>query len=151
MGSKLDVIRAIAFVALRRALGIVTIILVVVFGLSFLGMWALAHFVSGWWWLLLVIWVPLLLISVGLRVIVGLLAGRFLWRNRLSDQQKSQLNAFVDKLQSLAESRGLGWPVFIFLNIKDIVLHRDFRTTKKLVTDSTSLKRDFEQLERLFR
>lgn len=151
MKTKIDVIRALSFVVVKRVLGVMTVIGIVGFGLAFALIWLLGSKLSPWWWLLLVAWVPLLVVALSIRLGVGYLAVRFLYQEQLTKHQKQQLSTFADKLQRLVEARTLGWPAFALMNVKDLVFHREMRTTKSLITDSASLKKDFQELEKLFK
>lgn len=146
MKPKINVLRAVTASVAWRALLIATIIVGVALALLFSAIWALAYFTSEWWWLLLIVYVPLLLGAVAIFT-----TGRFLikklYSQQLSREQKVLLNNFTDKIQRLLETRGIGWPLFALLNVKDIVFHRELRTTKNLVSDTTGLKRDFAELE----
>lgn len=147
MQTKIMVFRALSFMVMKRILGMVTIVGLVFFGVAFLLTWLLAATVSQWWWLLLIVWVPLFIIALCVRLVVGYLAVKVLYKAPITNEQKTVLNAFVDKLQKLLEVRGLGWPAFALLNIKDLVLYRELRSTKELITDTKSLKQDFVALE----
>ena len=145
--SKIDVLRAVMAAVSQRALMLTAILGGALFVIALLLIWALAYFTSEWWWLLLIVYVPLLLGAVAIFT-----TGRFLiqklYSQQLSREQKVLLNNFTDKIQRLLETRGIGWPLFALLNVKDIVFHRELRTTKKLVSDTTGLKRDFAELEK---
>ena len=147
MKPKINVLRAVTASVAWRALLIATIIVGVALALLFSAIWALAYFASEWWWLLLIVYVPLLLGAIAIFT-----TGRFLikklYSQQLSREQKVLLNNFTDKIQRLLETRGIGWPLFALLNVKDIVFHRELRTTKNLVSDTTGLKRDFAELEK---
>ena len=147
MKPKINVLRAVTASVAWRALLIATIIVGVALALLFSAIWALAYFTGEWWWLLLIVYVPLLLGAVAIFT-----TGRFLiqklYSQQLSREQKVLLNNFTDKIQRLLETRGIGWPLFALLNVKDIVFHRELRTTKNLVSDTTGLKRDFAELEK---
>lgn len=146
MNTKINVLRAVLARVARRALNLASGIAGAAFALLLAGTWALAHFFSAWWWLLLVLYVPLCVIGL-----IVILIGRFLTRRLappgLSRAHYEQLDAFVDKIQRLLETRGIGWPVFAAMNVKDLLLYRELRTTKALIADTSSLKRDFLELE----
>ena len=127
-----------------------TIVGGLVFGLGFLAIWALAYYFSAWWWLLLIGFVPAFLIALFLRLFVGFLAAK-IYPKPLSKSQKKLVNNFADKLQRLAEARGMGWPVFAFLSLKDLIFHRDLRTAKSTIYDTASLRKDFVELEELLK
>ena len=147
MKPKINVLRAVTASVAWRALLIATIIVGVALALLFSAIWALAYFTGEWWWLLLIVYVPLLLGAVAIFT-AGRLLIKKLYSQQLSREQKVLLNNFTDKIQRLLETRGIGWPLFALLNVKDIVFHRELRTTKNLVSDTTGLKRDFAELEK---
>ncbi|OYX42363.1 hypothetical protein B7Y94_03530 [Candidatus Saccharibacteria bacterium 32-49-12] len=147
MKPKINVVRAVSATVARRALNLAVVIVGIILGLLFAIIWALAYFVSSWWWLLLIGYVPLLLATV-----IVLAVGRFLTKklypHQLSGEQRRLLNGFTDKIQRLLETRGIGWPMFALLNVKDLLFHRDLRTTKDLISDTSSLRKDFAELEK---
>ena len=147
--TKLTAARALTAHIAQRVFVIAVIIVVVSFVILLAVIWALAHFVSAWWWLLLV---PFLFIF-GILSLLGLFI-RFIilriYSQRLRPEQKKALGDFMEKVQGLIEARGTPPQLFILITIKDLVLHRDITTIKKLIRDSSSLKRDFSELERLF-
>lgn len=146
MKPKINVLRAVTAAVGQRAVRLAALISGGAFAVIFAAIWALAYFFSDWWWLLLIVYVPLLLIGLGAWAIARFIVKR-LYPRRVTSEQKVLLNSFTDKIQRLLETRGMGWPVFALLNVKDLVLHRDLRTTKELLEDTTSLKRDFAELE----
>lgn len=147
MKPKIDVLRAVSSTVAKRALRLATILVVgaatIILGI----IRALAYFVSDWWWLLLIVYVPLAVICTLLITSLRFFVAR-IYRKQLTKKQQAELNGFTDKIQRLLEARGIGWPLFAILNVKDIIFHRELRTTKNLVSDTTSLKRDFEELEK---
>lgn len=148
MQPKLAVIRALSFILARRMVRLATAIALIVVVVLLALTWLLATQVSGWWWLLLLPIVPAALLVGGLLVVANLIV-RSLYRVRLSKEQTEKLRAFADKIQRLAESRGLGWPLLVILSLKDLLIHRELRTIIELVKDASSLQRDFSELERL--
>lgn len=149
MQAKVDVIRALTSTVAKRALLVISIVGAIISVLLLIGIWALAHFLSAWWWLLLFIYIPWLVIALVVLSFAKLIAHK-IYPQALSSRQRRLLKGFVDKIQRLLESRGMGWWVFAFLCFKDLLFYRDLRTLKELIADTTSLKRDFEELERNF-
>ena len=119
----------------------------VILTLMLIAIWALAYFFSPWWWLLLIIFVPLVVISGIVYSIAHFIASR-LYRGHLTRQQRDRLQAFTDKILRLLETRGMNWWWFAALCIRDLLFYRELRTLKELLSDATSLKHDFEALER---
>lgn len=119
----------------------------VILTLMLIAIWALAYFFSPWWWLLLIIFVPLVVISGIVYSIARFIASR-LYRGHLTRQQRDRLRAFTDKILRLLETRGMNWWWFAALCIRDLLFYRELRTLKELLSDATSLKHDFEALER---
>ena len=150
MKTKLHASRAVLSLLARRAVLFGTIVGGIVFGLIFLGCWVLAYYVSPWWWILLVAYIPILFAFLLIRLFVGFLLNRLYSVKNLTKIQRKAVGNFADKLQRLAETRGIGWPMFAFICFKDLLFYRDLRTARNTIEDGTSLKRDFEELEKLF-
>jgi len=150
MNTKLHVTRAVLSLLARRAVLFGTIVGCIIFGLIFLGCWALAYYVSPWWWVLLIAYIPLLLAFVSIRLFIGFLVNKLYSLKNLSKIQRKAVGRFADKLQRLAETRGMSWPIFAFICFKDLLFYRDLRTARNTIEDGTSLKHDFEELEKLF-
>lgn len=149
MSPKVTATRAVLFVLAKRTINFATIVGVIVFATIFALFWALANYVSGWWWLLLIVYIPILLVAAVIRLIAGFIANR-IYPKRLLKHQRQKANAFADKLKRLAETRGMGWPVFAFLSFKDLLFYQDLRTARNTIDDATSLRRDFKDLEDSF-
>jgi len=79
-----------------------------------------------------------------------LLVIRRVHAKHLNKAQREGLDAFVDKLQAIAEARATPWPLIIAICLKDLVLHRDITTIKQLIRDTATLREDYKMLERLF-
>lgn len=150
MSSKLQATRAVLSLLARRAVLFSTVVAIAVFVFIFLGCWALAYYVSPWWWILLVAYIPILLAFVIIRLIVGFLLNKLYTLKNLSKTQRKAVGSFADKLQRLAEARGISWPMFAFICFKDLLFYRDLRTARSAIEDGTSLRKDFQELEKLF-
>lgn len=75
---------------------------------------------------------------------------RAVYATPLSRPQRTALNQFIDKVQGLAEYRSLPPWLFGFVLAKDLVLHRDARSLRKIIDNSSTLRRDFQALNKLF-
>jgi len=147
--AKLTVARALTARVARRIIRIATIAAVALFGIIFLGTWALAHFFSAWWWLLIIPFIVLLGLFLIIRLVVVLLIGR-VHAGTMTEVQREGLDAFIDKLQAVAEARATPWPVMVAVCVKDLIFHRDVTTAKRLISDTAGLRRDYKDLEKLF-
>ncbi len=143
---KINVLRALSSVVAEKALFFFLIIASIVLTLLFIAICLLVYFFSPWWWLLLVIYIPLFIASVLIYLIARFIASR-LYPTPLSRTQKQQLQAFTDKILRLLETRGMNWWWFAALCIRDLFFYRELRTLKDILSDATSLKRDFTALE----
>jgi MFS family permease len=146
---RLTAARALTAHIAKRFVRLATVIAFGVFGLVFVLCGLLAYFFSGWWWMLLIPFVFLLGIFLVVRFIVSLLIRR-IHAEKLRPDQKKALDELTDKLERLIEARGTPPVFFVFISIKDLVLHRDITTVKGIVQDSKTLKRDYDELEKLF-
>jgi hypothetical protein len=147
--SKVTVARALMARLARRFIRFVTIIGLCVVVTLLLITLALVHFFSAWWLLLLV---PIILLAIILLVIrfIVLMIVKGVHGDTLAKEQRVGLDEFIDKVQRLIETRATPPWVFAAVTIKDILMHRDITTIKKLISDSANLRRDYKELEKLF-
>ena len=145
--SKIDVLRALSSVIAKRAIFFFLIIDSVFLTLSFIGICLLVYFFSPWWWLLLIIFIPLFIASGIIYLLARFVASR-LYPAPLSREQRQHLQEFTDKILRLLETKGMGWWWFAVLCVRDLLLYRELRTLKEILSDTTSLKQDFLNLER---
>jgi hypothetical protein len=145
--SKIDVLRALSSVIAKRAIFFFLIIDSVFLTLSFIGICLLVYFFSPWWWLLLTIFIPLFIASGIIYLLAVFIASR-LYPAPLSREQRQHLQEFTDKILRLLETKGMGWWWFAVLCVCDLLLYRELRTLKEILSDTTSLKQDFLNLER---
>lgn len=75
---------------------------------------------------------------------------RVIHPNDLTHKQRAAMSEFIDKIQQVIEARSTPVPFIVLVCIKDIVLHRDVVTIKKIIRDTAGLKREYEQIEKLF-
>lgn len=147
--SKLIVARALTARFARRIVRIVTVAAVIALTALFVGVWLLAHFFSTWWWLLLI---PVLLLA-GVFLIVRLIAWFILSRihvGQLTSTQSEALDAFIEKLEQAIEARATPWPIIALICVKDLILHRDLTTVRRIIKETVGLRRDYQHLETLF-
>jgi hypothetical protein len=89
MNTKLRATRAVLSLLARRVIFFGTVVAIVVFALIFAGCWALAYYVSPWWWILLVAYIPLLLVFIVIRLVVGFFINK-LYPVKIIDQQTTK-------------------------------------------------------------
>lgn len=147
--TKITVARALTARIAQRVIRIATGIALGVFLAVLAATWALAYFFSAWWWLLIVPFIFLLAVFLVVRLFVVLII-RQIHSERMTRPQRQALDAFVDKLQAIAEARATPLPIIVAICIKDILFHRDVTTVKNLIDDTAGLRRDYADLERLF-
>src|SRR5690349_9143730 len=128
---KIRVLRALSAHIAKRALTLFSVIDGLLLILLLAAIWALAYFISGWWWLLLIIYIPLLIISLLIYFLATFIAAR-LYRGKLTRPQRRELDAFVNKIIALLETRGMGWWWFAALCVRDLVFYRELRTLNEL-------------------
>lgn len=149
MKPKVTVLRALTARLISRMTRLVTLVATIVIFLLFIGIWALAHYLSAWWWLLVIPLAWLVLAALAFRLILVFISHR-LYATKLSNVQRRGLDDFIAKVMDLAEKRSTPPIWFAFICLKDILFHRDITTVKTIMNDSASLKRDFASLETLF-
>lgn len=147
--SKVTVARALTARAGLRVIRLATIIVLSIFGAWLLLTVSLVYFFSPWWWLLLMPALLLLGAFVIVRFIVRLVIRR-IHAEQLTKPQIEALDGFVDKIQALLEARATPPWIFALICIKDLLLNRDVTTIKSIINSTTHLKRDYQELEKLF-
>ncbi len=133
----------------RRFVRLADILVAVITIILVAGVWALTYFFSAWWWLLVL---PLLFL-LGLYVIVRLIVAVIISHvhvGQLSKGQRTALDDFIDKVQQAIEARATPLPLIALICIKDIVVHRDLTTVRKIISETAGLRRDYQDLEKLF-
>jgi uncharacterized membrane protein (UPF0182 family) len=149
MKQKLTAPRALTALVARRAIRFATFVAIGTLATITLLAGILAYFFSAWWWLLTVPFIIFFVLFLILRIIV-LVIVRIIHDTSLTSQQRNALNAFTDKIQAVLEARATP-PIFIALVcMKDLLLHRDIVTVKKLIKDTSELRKDYAEIEKLF-
>lgn len=146
---RLTVARALTARIAYRFVRIATIIVVVALALITLATGALVYNFSAWWWLLLLPFVVLFVLFLIVRFIVMLIVRR-IHTERMTKQQRKALDEFVDKIQALIEARSIPLPFVIAICLKDVIIHKDITTIKKLIHDTAGLRSEYQKLEKLF-
>lgn len=148
--NKVSVFRALSAVFATKLLVLARWVLFGSALILFLIVWALATYVDPLWWLLLVIFIPLLLLGLVVYLAARFIAGR-LYSKKLTKQQKVALNGFTDKTLRILEARSI--PPFLIAGIviKDLIVHRNLKSLKSLLEDTTTLRADFAKLEQEFK
>lgn len=141
--------RALTAQFARRIVRIATIIILMAVASATLLCYTLAYFFSPWWWLLIIPFVLLAGVYVLVRLFVMFLIRR-LSPGKLTGEQREALDNFVDKIERLLEARSTPLPLIVLISIKDLLFYRDITTVKSVINDSVSLKRDYQELEKLF-
>lgn len=142
-------LRAITATVFQRVYRFVAAIIAI----TLLLLWVLSLYlglaVSGWWFLLFAILVPLTIIVVVIATILWLLSQRLLPRT-LEKAEKAEVLAFSDKILRVAEVRATPLPIMLFLIAKDIVRGKKSSFVEGVIADSSSLKADFTKIKDRF-
>lgn len=119
----------------------------VLFVLVFAAVWLVTQ--SAWWLFLLVPLILIFLVFTTVSIIAGLVLR--LIQPAITAQQKKNIKAFVDKLQSIAET--IGTPKFVLLLrlTKDVLFPNKTGLVSELSSHTTSLKPDFDAIVDSFR
>lgn len=143
MNSSLLAIRAIASEFANRIYKPVGIIVAIASLLLIVVMiWLIT--VSAWWWLLAVPVFVLVIIALLLITAAGIVIR--LVSPKPTKAQKAQVSNFVDKLQRLSEITATPKAFILFRSIKDVISPSKYGYVQSIVTDSTSLQRDFKEI-----
>jgi ABC-type bacteriocin/lantibiotic exporter with double-glycine peptidase domain len=122
----------------------VSVALVVLLGLS---LWLTT--ISDWWWILAIFVIGFALLVIVAMVIVG-----FIMKFASPAQtkaQKRQAKALVDKMQHLAEVTATPKFVLFFQVIRDVLAPSSNGFIASVSDDTSTLRRDFNELKDSFR
>jgi NADH:ubiquinone oxidoreductase subunit 6 (subunit J) len=103
---------------------------------------------SQWWLLLLIPVVILLCVAFGVFAIVWLVIRTV--RPIQTKAQRLAVKAFVDKLQRVSDTVQTPKFILLFRIVRDIAAPRQDGFIGSIADDTTSLKRDFRELQKLF-
>ena len=149
MNSSILALRAISAVTLRRILLPVLCVAGVILLLFYALVLYLTSQVDVWWILLLVILLPLTLVVLLVGTALWLASGK-LFPASYDKRYKKQITAFTDKIMGLVEHSKTPYPIHLFLIGKDIIRGKESSHLKGMIGDSGSLKRDFDEIRKLF-
>lgn len=146
---RLTAARALTAHIARRFIKLITIVALSIFLAIFVLCALLSYFFSDWWWLLLIPFAVLLVLFLVLRMVLQFIIGKIHTQD-LSRVQQQALDEFTDKLERLLEARGTPPFLFVLITLKDLLVHRDITTIRSVISDTTTLKRDYANIEQLF-
>ena len=150
MTRHITLFRVISRYYISRIVTIATYIAVSLALVLLIGVWALAHFFSPWWWLLAI---PLLACVIAffiVRFLVTIVAW-MVYPDKVSRSQAADIQAFIDKINSLLELKNINPTMIALTSLKDFVLYRELRSLKSLINDSTTLSSDYKKLDDQFK
>lgn len=149
MKRSITLARAVTAVFMRRMLKIATVIAVGIIAIAIIAAAILAYFFTPWWWLLTVPFA----VAFGFFLLarfITLVIVKGVYANRLSSVQQEKVDSFIDTIQATLEARATPLPLIALICIKDLLIHQDIVTVKKIVKDTANLRNDYKELERLF-
>jgi len=143
MNRSLLVIRAIAVEFAKRIYSPIAIIFSVAV-VVLIGLLAWLTTISAWWWIFLILVIIGTVIGIVVLVVVGLIL-RFV-KPDMTKAQNKMVGTFVDKLQRLSEITQTPKILLLFRAVKDIASPSKNGFIQSVATDTTSLKKDFQDL-----
>ncbi len=149
MNKKVAAARALGAHLTRQALRLATIFFVSIVAILLLVIGLLAYNFTAWWWVFAIPIIIACLIALVLHWLVRRLAS-LIYRHPFSRAQRQALNEFTDKVRSLIDAKNTPLPILAIITIKDVLIHKDPRTIRQLIDNSTSLKADLKDLEKHF-
>lgn len=145
MASYINALRVVAAIYAKRTITLIAWIGLAVFVLLTTATWQLATHYSSYWWLALIFIVPMGFIGL-VAFIISRTVANVVQGQKLTRSQKKRVNAFVDKVQSVVEATQLSFFFIIVMLAKDLLLHRNLQTLERFIGESTTLRRDLDDL-----
>jgi NADH:ubiquinone oxidoreductase subunit 6 (subunit J) len=147
MSPTITVIRCIGTEFARRLLYPIAIIASILLTLMVVGVLLLGTLSS--WWLLLLIPVVMVLCIVGAVLTITWLTIRLVTPTQTKTQRQA-VKIYVDKLQRLSDAVQTPKVILLFHIVRDVAAPRKDGFISSITDDTASLKRDFQQLQKLF-
>lgn len=147
--ASLRAFRAVSAIILKKLLHPMQFMAIIILVAGYALMVFLSMSFSAWWYLLLVILLPLTVIFLIAKLISVYLL-RIVAPHRLTESQQRKVTAFADKLFSVAERTQTPYMVMLFLIGRDVVRRRESEFLRNLVGDSKSLMTEFGEIIVLF-
>ncbi len=144
-----DAVRAITGVYFQRVLVIVISSAICVLVIVYLLLGYLATSLTPWWWIFLVILVPITLVATALSAILWFASSRLLPR-RLDRTEKKFVYRFGQKLVAVIGQERLPYPIMMVFIVRSIVKGKGSELFKKALDDTPSLRQDFQRIRRMF-
>lgn len=140
-------IRAVGAEFARRTY--IPVVIIVVIGIvAFAGLTAWLITLSAWWWLLMFAVISAACIAISVLTVLHLTIRRV--TPSQNPLQKKAIRDFVDKIQLLSETVGTPKIVLLFRIVKDVAAPRENGFIGTLTGASTTVKKDFVSLVKLF-
>ncbi len=149
MKPKIAATRALIAYTALQALRLVTTVAILTIILLFAILWALAYYLSPWWWIFLLPLGAIFVAGVVLRLII-MRTIHLIHRHPFTEPQRQALEDFTGKIARLAEFKDTPLPIYALITLRDIIRHQDAKTLRETIEDSASLKDDFVSLEKYF-
>jgi hypothetical protein len=149
MNASVSAFRAITSVIFQQMLKPASWIALGVVVLLYILVCYIALSVSAWWFLILIVLMPLTLVVASLFAALWYLAKRLMPRPLLPSET-ARVSDMVGKVRRLLEARATPLPMIMFLIAKDVVRGKGSSYIENIVVDSKGLKDDFTAIKSIF-
>jgi hypothetical protein len=145
MKKDVALLRAVASVLLRRHVSrLFAVPGLVIVGLVVAVVWCLKTY-GGWWVLCLVVLVPMLAVLGG-AWLLSMFMARLLAPRSLKRDEQRDIAGFTDRVVLLTEQARTPLPMLGLRLVRDMLLHRDIRSLKRVIDQSSTLRSDYAAL-----
>ena len=142
-------VRAITGVYFQRILLIVISLTVTTLLGVYLLLGYLAAALTPWWWIFLLVLVPITLIVTAIGAVLWFASSRLLPR-RMDRSEKTFVYHFGQKLARVIGEERLPYPIMMFFIVKSVMRGKGSDLFKKALADAPSLRQDFRRITRMF-
>lgn len=108
----------------------------------------LAYTFSNWWLLVLMPISTVAILAVSLWLVVRFLIKRI--EPNMSRVQKRATTDYVSKIERVSEGVKTPYFIILFRVLRDVLMNKEQRFLLDMKDDSTTLKKDFDSLSKLF-
>jgi hypothetical protein len=143
--NQVTVAKVVGAVLAKKALNVANLIWWLVSGAVLVLTWLLSSQISSWFWLLLILIIPIMLIT-GIPLLMGNRVVKRISPIKPTKEVKNAVNNFTGSVIKVAALRGTSWPLFMAGIVKDVVVHKDVRSVQSLMETATELKNEYTTL-----
>ena len=142
-------LRAITGVYFQRVLMMVMGLAVGMMALAYLLLSYLATALSPWWWIFLVVMVPLTLLVTAISAVLWFASSKLLPRP-MDRTEKKFVYRFGQKLVAVVGQERVPYPIMLVFVVRGVLRGKGSELFRRALDDAPTLRQDFRRITRMF-